>query len=125
MTQKDHDMRRSKGSRIVERKARKDSLAEDVNMVSANLNAMEIGPEKPRDSEWNRIACCGGCVRFAWCVELQVPFGSELPLPLSCLPLPLPVPGLPLLLSSVPDHPLVWLLCWSSLFFRRFLAMCP
>ena len=31
-----------------------------------------VAREKPRDSEWNRITCCDGCVRFASCVELQV-----------------------------------------------------
>ena len=39
----DHYMRESKGSRIVDSKTSKISLAEDVDMVSANLNAMEIG----------------------------------------------------------------------------------
>ena len=71
--QKDHDVRQSKGSRIVDSKASKESLAEDVDMVNVDLNALEIGPVlllkiNPRDSEWNRIACCDGCVRFAWCV---------------------------------------------------------
>ena len=37
-----------------------------------------VAPEKSsRDSEWNRIVCCGDCVRFAWCEELQALFGSE------------------------------------------------
>ena len=38
-----HDMRLSKGSRIVDSRASKRSLAEDVDMVSADLNAVDIG----------------------------------------------------------------------------------
>ena len=36
-------MRQSKGSRMVDCKASKRSLAEDVDIVSTNLNEMEIG----------------------------------------------------------------------------------
>ena len=42
--QKDHDMRQSKGSRTVDSCSSMRSLAVDVDMVSVNLNALEIGP---------------------------------------------------------------------------------
>ena len=42
--QKDHDMKQSKGSRIVDSYSSMGSLAEDVDMVSVNLKALEIGP---------------------------------------------------------------------------------
>ena len=43
---------------------------------------------------------------------------------LACL-LSLPVLGLPSSLPSVLDHPLVWLFCKYSVFFRQSFAMCP
>ena len=50
--QKDHDVRQSKGSRIVDRKASKESLAEDVDTVNIDLSALEVGPVLYRVLRW-------------------------------------------------------------------------
>ena len=83
MMQKDHDVRQSKGSRIVDSKANKRSLADDVNMVSANLDAMEIGPvlllERNREIQSGIESRAAMAVFALPGVMLQLPFESECP----------------------------------------------